>query len=173
MQCNYILIIPGINRLSAGLQVIRCSIVPTEIHDIIYNFHIVRFWGQDGQRSKAYRAVHLNTKHKYMNTVKYRYITIEYDMILKTARKGRKSKSRDSKKTPHTRPFRESHGVSPLSSLQKISSTGACYILVTVGECTVALKIILPCSITQTPTGQSKVWWWHALKMVVIYFKRI
>ena len=43
----------------------------------------------------------------------------------------------------------------------------------TVGERTVALKIIACCSITQTPTGQSKVWWWHARKMVVIYFKRI
>ena len=28
----------------------------------------------------------------------------------------------------------------------------------TVGERTVALKIIARCSITQTPTGQSKVW---------------
>ena len=45
--------------------------------------------------------------------------------------------------------------------------------LITVGERTVALKIIARCSITQTPTGQSKVWWWHARKMVVIYFKRI
>ena len=43
----------------------------------------------------------------------------------------------------------------------------------TVGERTVALKIIARCSITQTPAGQSKVWWWHARKMVVIYFKRI
>ena len=43
----------------------------------------------------------------------------------------------------------------------------------TVGERTVALKIIARCSITQTPTGQSKVWWWHARKMIVIYFKRI
>ena len=44
---------------------------------------------------------------------------------------------------------------------------------VTVGERTVALKIIARCSITQTPTGQSKVRWWHARKMVVIYSKRI
>ena len=44
---------------------------------------------------------------------------------------------------------------------------------ITVGERTVALKIIARCSITQTPTGQSKVWRWHAWKMVVIYFKRI
>ena len=43
----------------------------------------------------------------------------------------------------------------------------------TAGERTVALKIIARCSITQTPTGQSKVWWWHARKMVVIYSKRI
>ena len=28
-------------------------------------------------------------------------------------------------------------------------------------------------SITQAPTGQSKVWWLHARKMVVIYLKRI
>ena len=46
-------------------------------------------------------------------------------------------------------------------------------IFITVGDRTVALKIIAHCSITQTPTGQSKVWWWHARKMVVIYFKRI
>ena len=32
---------------------------------------------------------------------------------------------------------------------------------VTVGERTVAIKIIARCSITQAPTGQSKVWWWH------------
>ena len=43
---------------------------------------------------------------------------------------------------------------------------------ITVGERTVALKIIARGSITQTPTGQSKVWWWHARKMVMIYFKR-
>ena len=43
----------------------------------------------------------------------------------------------------------------------------------TVGERTVALKIIARCSITQLPTGQLKVWWWHARKMVVIYSKRI
>ena len=34
--------------------------------------------------------------------------------------------------------------------------------IITVGERTVALKSIARCSITQTPTGQSKVWWWHA-----------
>ena len=44
---------------------------------------------------------------------------------------------------------------------------------ITVGERTVALKIIVRCSITQTLTGQSKVWWWHVRKMVVIYFKWI
>ena len=43
----------------------------------------------------------------------------------------------------------------------------------TVGERTVALKIIACCSMTQTPTGQSKVWWRHARKMVDVYFKRI
>ena len=43
----------------------------------------------------------------------------------------------------------------------------------TVGERTVALNFFACCSITQTPTGQSKVWWCHARKMVVIYFKRI
>ena len=43
----------------------------------------------------------------------------------------------------------------------------------TVGERTVALKIIARCSITQAPTGKSKVWWWHVRKMIVIYFKRI
>ena len=41
------------------------------------------------------------------------------------------------------------------------------YWLRTVGERTVAFKIIACCSITQTPTGQSKVWWW----MVVNNFK--
>ena len=40
---------------------------------------------------------------------------------------------------------------------------------ITVGDRTVALNIIARCSITQTPTGQSKVWWWHARKMVVIF----
>ena len=43
----------------------------------------------------------------------------------------------------------------------------------TVGDRTVALNIIAHCSITQTPTGQSQVWWLHARKMVVIYSKRI
>ena len=43
----------------------------------------------------------------------------------------------------------------------------------TVGDRKVALNIIARCSITQTPTGQSKVWWLHARKMVVIYLKRI
>ena len=37
----------------------------------------------------------------------------------------------------------------------------------------VALTMIEYCPITQTPTGQAKVWWWHAWKMVVIYLKRI
>ena len=41
------------------------------------------------------------------------------------------------------------------------------------GDRTVALNIIARCSITQTPTGQSKVWWLHARKMVVNYSKRI
>ena len=45
--------------------------------------------------------------------------------------------------------------------------------MTTVGERTVALKIIARSSITQIPTGQSKVWWWHARKMVLISFKRI
>ena len=45
--------------------------------------------------------------------------------------------------------------------------------IITVGEPTVPLKIITRCSITQTPTGQSKVGWWRARKMVVIYFKGI
>ena len=44
---------------------------------------------------------------------------------------------------------------------------------ITVEERTLALKIIARCSITQTPIGQSNVWWWHARKMVVIYSKRI
>ena len=35
---------------------------------------------------------------------------------------------------------------------------------ITVGERTVALKIIARCPITQIPTGHSKVWWWHARK---------
>ena len=43
----------------------------------------------------------------------------------------------------------------------------------TVGDRTVALNIIARCSITQTTTGQSKVWWLHARKMVVVYIKRI
>ena len=43
----------------------------------------------------------------------------------------------------------------------------------TVGDRTVALNIIARCSITQTPTGQSKVWWLHARKRVVICLKRI
>ena len=46
----------------------KCFIYPTEVHDIIYNLYIVRFWREGGQRSIAYRAVHLNTKtliHEY------------------------------------------------------------------------------------------------------------
>ena len=97
------------------------------IHDIIYNLYVVHFWREGGQRSIAYWAVHLNTKHKYMNTVNHRYITVEYYMILKTARKGSKrnfteTKTKNSEKTPHTSPFRASRGVSPLNSLQKIHS---------------------------------------------------
>ena len=45
--------------------------------------------------------------------------------------------------------------------------------VITVGARTVALDIIARCAITQTPTRQSKVWWWHAQKMVVIFLKRI
>ena len=40
----------------------KCFIYPTEVHDIIYNLYVVRFWREGGQRSIAYRAVHLNTK---------------------------------------------------------------------------------------------------------------
>ena len=36
----------------------------------------------------------------------------------------------------------------------------------------VVLTMIACCSITQTLTVQSKVWWWHARNMVVIYFKQ-
>ena len=43
----------------------------------------------------------------------------------------------------------------------------------TVGKRRVALTMIPCCSITPTPTAQSKVWWWPARKMVVIYFKWI
>ena len=53
-----------------------------------------------------------------MNTANYRYITVEYQMILKTARKGRKrkftkTKTKNSEKTHHTSPFRKSHHVGP------------------------------------------------------------
>ena len=47
---------------------VKCIIFPTEVHDIIYNLYLVRFWMEGGQRSIAYRAVHLNTKtqiHEY------------------------------------------------------------------------------------------------------------
>ena len=105
----------------------KCVIFPTVMHDVIYNLYVVRFWSEDGQISMAYWAVNLNTNHKCMNTVNYRYITVEYYMILKTARKWRKrnftkTKTKNSGKTPHTSIFRASHGVSPLSSLQKIHS---------------------------------------------------
>ena len=46
----------------------KCFIYPTEVHDIIYNLYVVRFWREGRQRSIAYRAVHLNTKtliHEY------------------------------------------------------------------------------------------------------------
>ena len=46
----------------------KCFIYPTEVYDIIYNLYAVRFWREGGQRSIAYRAVHLNTKtliHEY------------------------------------------------------------------------------------------------------------
>ena len=73
-------------------QVIKWVFFSTETHDIFYNLY-VRFWRVGGQRSIAHRAVHLNIKHKCMNTVNYWYITVECDIILKTARKGRKRNS--------------------------------------------------------------------------------
>ena len=36
--------------------------------------------------------------------------------------------------------------------------------MIIVGELTVALQIIARCSLTQTPTEQSNVLWWHARK---------
>ena len=56
---------------------------------------------------------------------------------------------------------------------KKQHSMSLLYTDLTVGDRTVALNIIARCSITQTTTGQSKVWWLHARKMVVIYIKRI
>ena len=37
----------------------KCFIFPTEVHDLIYNLYVVRFWREGGQRSIAYGAVHL------------------------------------------------------------------------------------------------------------------
>ena len=42
-----------------------------------------------------------------------------------------------------------------------------------IGKRKISFKMIACCSITQTPTRQSKVSWWHDRKMVVIYFKRM
>ena len=36
---------------------LKCFIYPTEVHDIIYNRYVVRFWTEGEQRSIAYRAV--------------------------------------------------------------------------------------------------------------------
>ena len=41
----------------------------------------------------------------------------------------------------------------------------------TVGDRTVVLNIIARCSITQTPTGQSNVWWWHARKIAPVTWR--
>ena len=65
----------------------ECFIFPTEMHDVVYNLYVAPLWEEGGQRSIAYRSIHLNTKHKYMNTVSYRYIIVEYYMILTTTRK--------------------------------------------------------------------------------------
>ena len=112
---------------SLSIAKLSSFIFPTVIHDVIYNLYVVRFWREDGQRSIAYWAVNLNANHKCMNTVNYLYIKVEYYMILKTARKWRKrnftkTKTENSGKTPHTSIFRASHGVSPLSFLQKMHS---------------------------------------------------
>ena len=93
-------------HISSSKFKFNCFIFLTEMHDIIYNLYVVRFWREGWQTSIAYRAVHLNTKHKDMNTVNYRYNTVEYYMILKTARKWRKrnftqTKNSLRKDTPH------------------------------------------------------------------------
>ena len=36
---------------------LKCFIYPTEVHDVIYNLYVVRFWREGEQRSIAYRAV--------------------------------------------------------------------------------------------------------------------
>ena len=74
-------------RCGGAKKKFKCFIFPTEIHDVVYNLYVAPFWKEGGQRSIAYRSVHLHTKHKYKNTVNYRYIIIEYYMMLKTARK--------------------------------------------------------------------------------------
>ena len=56
------------------VQVFKCFIYPTEVHDIIYNLYVVRLRREGGQRSIAYRAVHLNTKtliHEYCKLLIY------------------------------------------------------------------------------------------------------
>ena len=45
----------------------KCFIFPTEIHDIIYNLYVARFWREGGQSSIAYPAVRL----KRLNIVVY------------------------------------------------------------------------------------------------------
>ena len=46
-----------------------CFIFPTEVHDIIYNLYVVRFWREGGQRGIAYRAVHLIWTKTSSNTL--------------------------------------------------------------------------------------------------------
>ena len=59
---------PCVTRFSAAMILteqykfkfkIKCFIFPTEIHNIIYNVYVVHSWREGGERSIAYRAVHL------------------------------------------------------------------------------------------------------------------
>ena len=53
---------------------VQVFIFPTEIHNIIYNLYVIRFWREGGERNIAYRAVHLKDMGKFnhdQTTAKY------------------------------------------------------------------------------------------------------
>ena len=51
------------------------------LHGMIYSLYAAKFLVGRRQGSLAYRAVYLNTKHEYVNTVNSHYITVEYNCM--------------------------------------------------------------------------------------------
>ena len=94
----------------------KCFIYPTEVHDIIYNLYVVRFWREGGQRSIAYRAVHLNGKtliHEYCKLSIYhsRILNdIEKQHVKEESESSLRLRLRTQKKHTTPRPFGRAMG---------------------------------------------------------------